>query len=96
MMAIAKENILCIRNLCLSGRATIRNKSGIPLFKNYSRCGRNEYSARSYRSEPFTAPVIAVSVLLTNATHNLKPVNIPEIIAIAGQAEPKMTLFKAQ
>ncbi|MFT5252208.1 MAG: purine-nucleoside phosphorylase [Flavobacteriales bacterium] len=42
-------------------------------------------------------PVIAVSVLTDECDpDNLKPVNIPEIIAIAGQAEPKMiTLFKA-
>jgi hypothetical protein len=83
--------LCCIRNLCLSGRATIRNKSGIPLFKNYRcRCSRNEYRARSYRGKPFTAPVIAVSVLTDECDpDNLKPVNIPEIIAIAGQAEPK-------
>ena len=42
-------------------------------------------------------PVIAVSVLTDECDpENLKPVNIPEIIAIAGEAEPKMiTLFKA-
>jgi purine-nucleoside phosphorylase len=35
-------------------------------------------------------PVIAVSVLTDRCDpDNLKPVNIPEIIAIAGQAEPK-------
>ncbi|MGA9639678.1 purine-nucleoside phosphorylase [Flavobacterium sp.] len=41
-------------------------------------------------------PVIAVSVLTDECDpDNLKPVNIAEIIAIAGQAEPKMvTLFK--
>lgn len=41
-------------------------------------------------------PVIAVSVLTDECDpDNLKPVNIPEIIAIAGEAEPKMiTLFK--
>ena len=42
-------------------------------------------------------PVIAVSVLTDECDpENLKPVNIPEIIAVAGEAEPKMiTLFKA-
>jgi purine-nucleoside phosphorylase len=42
-------------------------------------------------------PVIAVSVLTDECDpDNLKPVNIPEIIAVAGEAEPKMiTLFKA-
>ena len=42
-------------------------------------------------------PVIAVSVLTDECDpDNLKRVNIPEIIAIAGEAEPKMiTLFKA-
>ena len=42
-------------------------------------------------------PVIAVSVLTDECNpDNLKPVNIPEIIAIAAEAEPKMiTLFKA-
>lgn len=41
-------------------------------------------------------PVIAVSVLTDECNpDDLKPVNIPEIIAIAGEAEPKMiTLFK--
>jgi purine-nucleoside phosphorylase len=41
-------------------------------------------------------PVIAVSVFTDECDpDNLKPVNIPEIIAIAGQAEPKMiTLSK--
>tara|TARA_R110002126_G_scaffold7508_12_gene36813 strand:+ start:561 stop:1376 length:816 start_codon:yes stop_codon:yes gene_type:complete len=41
-------------------------------------------------------PVIAVSVLTDECDpDNLKPVNIPEIIAVAGEAEPKMiTLFK--
>jgi purine-nucleoside phosphorylase len=41
-------------------------------------------------------PVLAVSVLTDECDpENLKPVNIPEIIALAGQAEPKMiTLFK--
>jgi purine-nucleoside phosphorylase len=41
-------------------------------------------------------PVIAVSVLTDECNpDDLKPVNIPEIIAIAGLAEPKMiTLFK--
>ncbi|WPR71432.1 purine-nucleoside phosphorylase [Flavobacterium sp. NG2] len=41
-------------------------------------------------------PVIAVSVLTDECDpDNLKPVDIAEIIAIAGQAEPKMvTLFK--
>jgi purine-nucleoside phosphorylase len=41
-------------------------------------------------------PVIAVSVLTDECDpDNLKPINIGEIIAIAGQAEPKMvTLFK--
>jgi purine-nucleoside phosphorylase len=41
-------------------------------------------------------PVIAVSVLTDECDpDNLKPVSIPEIIALAGQAEPKMiTLFK--
>jgi purine-nucleoside phosphorylase len=41
-------------------------------------------------------PVIAVSVLTDECDpENLKPVNIPEIIAVAGEAEPKMiTLFK--
>lgn len=40
--------------------------------------------------------VIAVSVLTDECNpDDLKPVNIPEIIALAGQAEPKMiTLFK--
>lgn len=42
-------------------------------------------------------PVIAVSVLTDECNpDDLKPVNIPEIIAVAGEAEPKMiTLFKA-
>ena len=42
-------------------------------------------------------PVLAVSVLTDECNpDDLKPVNIPEIIAIAGEAEPKMiTLFKA-
>jgi purine-nucleoside phosphorylase len=42
-------------------------------------------------------PVIAVSVLTDECDpDNLKPVNIPEIIAVAGEAEPKMIiLFKA-
>lgn len=42
-------------------------------------------------------PVIAVSVLTDECDpENLKPVNIPEIIAIAGEAEPKMIIiFKA-
>lgn len=42
-------------------------------------------------------PVIAVSVLTDECNpDDLKPVNIPEIIAVAGKAEPKMiTLFKA-
>jgi purine-nucleoside phosphorylase len=36
-------------------------------------------------------PVLAVSVLTDECDpENLKPVNIPEIIALAGQAEPKM------
>lgn len=41
-------------------------------------------------------PVLAVSVLTDECDpENLKPVNIPEIIALAGLAEPKMiTLFK--
>ncbi|MVO07970.1 purine-nucleoside phosphorylase [Flavobacterium sp. TP390] len=41
-------------------------------------------------------PVIAVSVLTDECNpDDLKPVNIPEIIAVAGEAEPKMiTLFK--
>jgi len=41
-------------------------------------------------------PVLAVSVLTDECNpDDLKPVNIPEIIAIAGEAEPKMiTLFK--
>ena len=41
-------------------------------------------------------PVLAVSVLTDECDpENLKPVNIPEIIALAGQAEPKMiSLFK--
>lgn len=41
-------------------------------------------------------PVIAVSVLTDECNpDNLKPVNIPEIIAVAGEAEPKMIiLFK--
>ena len=41
-------------------------------------------------------PVLAVSVLTDECDpDHLKPVNIPEIIAIAGEAEPKMiTLFK--
>ncbi|MFC6268703.1 purine-nucleoside phosphorylase [Frigoriflavimonas asaccharolytica] len=41
-------------------------------------------------------PVFAVSVLTDECDpDDLKPVNIPEIIAIAGEAEPKMiTLFK--
>ena len=41
-------------------------------------------------------PVMAVSVLTDECNpDDLKPVNIPEIIAIAGAAEPKMiTLFK--
>jgi purine-nucleoside phosphorylase len=41
-------------------------------------------------------PVLAISVLTDECDpDNLKPVNIPEIIALAGQAEPKMiTLFK--
>lgn len=41
-------------------------------------------------------PVIAVSVLTDECDpDNLKPINIPEIIAIAGKAEPKMVvLFK--
>ena len=41
-------------------------------------------------------PVIAVSVLTDECDpENLKPVNIPEIIAVAGEAEPKMiVLFK--
>jgi hypothetical protein len=80
---------LCCIKECFSGRATIRNKSGIPLFKNYRcRCSRNEYSARSYRRNHLQLPVIA-SVLTDECDpDNLKPV-IPEIIAIAGQAEPK-------
>ncbi|MBM6499804.1 purine-nucleoside phosphorylase [Flavobacterium macrobrachii] len=42
-------------------------------------------------------PVLAVSVLTDECNpDDLKPVNIPDIIAIAGEAEPKMiTLFKA-
>jgi purine-nucleoside phosphorylase len=42
-------------------------------------------------------PVIAVSVLTDECDpDDLKPVNIPEIIAVAGEAEPKMiALFKA-
>ncbi|MDP5101448.1 MAG: purine-nucleoside phosphorylase, partial [Nonlabens sp.] len=42
-------------------------------------------------------PVAAVSVLTDECDpDNLKPVDIPEIIAIAGKAEPKMVaLFKA-
>ena len=42
-------------------------------------------------------PVIAVSVLTDECNpDDLKPVNIPEIIAVASEAEPKMiTLFKA-
>lgn len=42
-------------------------------------------------------PVAAVSVLTDECDpENLKPVDIPEIIAVAGQAEPKMVaLFKA-
>ena len=42
-------------------------------------------------------PVAAVSVLTDECNpENLKPVDIPEIIAVAGQAEPKMVaLFKA-
>jgi purine-nucleoside phosphorylase len=41
-------------------------------------------------------PVLAISVLTDECNpDDLKPVNIPEIIAIAGEAEPKMiTLFK--
>ena len=41
-------------------------------------------------------PVLAISVLTDECNpDDLKPVNIPEIIALAGQAEPKMiTLFK--
>ncbi len=41
-------------------------------------------------------PVLAISVLTDECDpNNLKPVSIPEIIALAGQAEPKMiTLFK--
>lgn len=41
-------------------------------------------------------PVVAVSVLTDECDpDNLKPVNIPEIIEIAGKAEPKMiTIFK--
>jgi purine-nucleoside phosphorylase len=41
-------------------------------------------------------PVLAISVLTDECNpDDLKPVNIPEIIAVAGQAEPKMiTLFK--
>ncbi|WP_130734073.1 purine-nucleoside phosphorylase [Flavobacterium sp. J27] len=41
-------------------------------------------------------PVMAVSVLTDECNpDDLKPVNIPEIIAVAGEAEPKMiTLFK--
>lgn len=36
-------------------------------------------------------PVLAISVLTDECDpENLKPVNIPEIIALAGQAEPKM------
>jgi len=41
-------------------------------------------------------PVLAISVLTDECNpDDLKPVNIPEIIAVAGQAEPKMiALFK--
>lgn len=41
-------------------------------------------------------PVVAVSVLTDECDpDNLKPVNIPEIIEVAGKAEPKMiTIFK--
>ncbi len=41
-------------------------------------------------------PVLAISVLTDECDpNNLKPVDIPEIIALAGQAEPKMiTIFK--
>ena len=41
-------------------------------------------------------PVLAISVLTDECNpDDLKPVNIPEIIALVGQAEPKMiTLFK--
>lgn len=41
-------------------------------------------------------PVLAISVLTDECDpDDLKPVNIPEIMALAGQAEPKMiTLFK--
>ncbi|WP_395076409.1 purine-nucleoside phosphorylase [Flavobacterium sp.] len=41
-------------------------------------------------------PVLAISVLTDECDpENLKPVNIPEIISLAGQAEPKMiTIFK--
>ncbi len=41
-------------------------------------------------------PVLAISVLTDECNpDDLKPVNIPEIVALAGQAEPKMiTLFK--
>lgn len=41
-------------------------------------------------------PVLAISVLTDECNpDDLKPVNIPEIIALAGEAEPKMiTLFK--
>ena len=39
-------------------------------------------------------PVVAVSVLTDECNpDDLKPVNIPEIIAIAGEAEPKMILL---
>ncbi len=42
-------------------------------------------------------PVLAISVLTDECDpDNLKPVNIPEIIALAGKAEPNMiTIFKA-